>query len=129
MYRSWGAHCSDLPEGRNLDNLHDLICAGGCHRKLVGCRSGDNLFVKVDKPIKGDVGGVDVQVIGLRGRVRGNHRLGLVVGRRSYLSVAEDEYFVDLRPTLTVAQSLGICAAFPTLLSISKLGPEMNVKR
>ena len=46
------------------------------------CRgSGDNPLIEIDKPIKGDVGGVDIQVIGLRGRILGSHCLGLAVGR------------------------------------------------
>ena len=45
----------------------------------MGRRSGDNLLIEIDGPIKGDVGSVDVQVIGLRSWVLGDHCLGLAV--------------------------------------------------
>ena len=81
MYRSWCVRRSDLPESQALADLHDFFCAGRCDRKLMCCRPGYNLLVKVDKPIEGDVSGIDIQVIGLGGRVLGNHRLCLAVGR------------------------------------------------
>jgi hypothetical protein len=56
-------------------NLHDLFHAGGHHHELVNRRSGDNFLIEVDVPIEGDVSGIDVQVIGLRGWILGNHCL------------------------------------------------------
>ena len=54
-------------------NLHDLFHARDHHHELVSRRSGDNSLIKVDVPIEGDVSGVNVQVIGLRGWILGNH--------------------------------------------------------
>ena len=79
MYRSWCVHRSDLPEGRVSVDLHDFFYHGGCNDELVSRRSGDNLLIEINKPIKGDVGGVDIQVIGLRSWVLGNHSFGLAV--------------------------------------------------
>ena len=45
----------------------------------MNCRSRNNLLIEINKPIKGDVGGVDIEVVGLRGWVLGNHFFGLAV--------------------------------------------------
>ena len=89
----WRDHRSGLLGGQAPVDLHDFFYHRRCNRKLVNCRSGDNLLIEVNKPIKGDVGGVDIEVVGLRGWVLGSHCFGLAVNserRSSYLLERSD---------------------------------------
>lgn len=70
------------------------------------CGSGDNLLIKVDDPIERDVGGIDVQIIGLCSRVRGNHRRRPAVGNITYLLSRLSMLMIDY----VVGQTLEVCA-------------------
>jgi len=91
----------------------------------VSRRSGDDLLIKINKPNKRDVSGVDIQVIGLCGWVLGSHCSGLVVEslKGDPTICCKDRCFASSR---TVARALD--AGILTLLSITKPGLEVNDK-
>jgi hypothetical protein len=90
----------------------------------VGCRSGDNILIEINEPIEGDVSGVDIQVIGLRGWVLGSHFFGMVVEilKGDPTICCKDRMFHTL--SLTVAQALN--AEIPTPSPTAKPRLEVN---